>query len=104
MNLTHLKTFLWVVKLGGFHKAARKLNTTQPSVSSRIASLEARLGTQLLRRTTRRTSLTDAGLAFYERSVRILADLDEAESCEGGGQPVGGGGVMEVDDRDHELS
>jgi DNA-binding transcriptional LysR family regulator len=48
-------------------------------VSKQVAELEARLGVQLLQRTTRRLSVTDAGMAFYGRAKRILADLDAAE-------------------------
>ena len=43
--------------------------------------LEAHLDARLLNRTTRRLSLTEAGQAFYERSVQLLAELDEAESA-----------------------
>jgi DNA-binding transcriptional LysR family regulator len=51
------------------------------AVSRRLADLEARLGAQLLHRTTRRLGLTDSGRAFFERAQRILADLEEAEQA-----------------------
>ena len=50
------------------------------AVSRQVAELEAHLGARLLNRTTRRLSLTEAGQAFYERSVQLLADLEEAEA------------------------
>jgi DNA-binding transcriptional LysR family regulator len=49
------------------------------ALSQRVADLEAHLGTRLLNRTTRRLSLTESGQAFFERSVALLADLEEAE-------------------------
>lgn len=76
-----LQAFVAVVEAGSFTAAADRLETAKSAVSRRVASLEARLGAQLLRRTTRRLSLTDTGSGFYERAVRILADLDEAESA-----------------------
>ena len=76
-----LRTFVAVVETGSFTAAAERLEVAKSAVSRRVSALEARLGAQLLRRTTRRLSLTDSGTGFYERGVRILADLDEAESA-----------------------
>ncbi|MEQ8206345.1 MAG: LysR substrate-binding domain-containing protein, partial [Woeseia sp.] len=58
-----------------------RLDIAKSVVSRRIAALEDRLGGQLLRRTTRKLHVTDAGQRFYEQSVQILGDLDEAESA-----------------------
>ena len=80
-RLEHLETFVAVIEAGSFTAAADRLGIAKSAVSRRIAALEERLGAQLLRRTTRRISRTAAGQAFYDRSVRILADLDEAESA-----------------------
>jgi len=76
-----LKTFVRVVEAGTLTAAAERLGVAKSAVSRRLAELEERLGAQLLRRTTRRLNLTDSGWAFYERAVRILADLDEAEAA-----------------------
>ena len=76
-----LQTFVAVVEAGSFTAAAERLDTAKSAVSRRVSALEERLGAQLLRRTTRRLNLTDSGQSFYERSARILADLDEAESA-----------------------
>ncbi len=54
---------------------------TPSAVSKLITRLEQRLGTRLLNRSTRQLQLTPEGCAFYERGVRILADLEEAERC-----------------------
>jgi DNA-binding transcriptional LysR family regulator len=71
--------FARVVELGGFSAAARAHRMTPSAVSKLIARLEARLGARLVNRSTRRFQLTPEGCVFYERSVRLLADLDEAE-------------------------
>lgn len=71
--------FVQVVEQGGFSPAARQLSMTPSAVSKLIARLEARLGTQLLHRSTRLLQLTAEGELFHERCVRILAEIDEAE-------------------------
>lgn len=76
-----LQAFNAVVEAGSFTAAAERLGVAKSAVSRRVAALESRLGAQLLRRTTRSISLTDTGRGFYDRSLRILADLDEAESA-----------------------
>jgi DNA-binding transcriptional LysR family regulator len=74
-----LGAFVQVVDAGGFAAAARKMEMTRSAVNKLVIQLERDLGVQLLHRSTRRVSPTEAGLAFYERCVQILADLDEAE-------------------------
>ena len=74
-----LEVFVRVVELGGFSAAARALLLTPSAVSKLVARLEARLGVRLLNRSTRQVQLTAEGGVFYERSVRVLADLAEAE-------------------------
>jgi DNA-binding transcriptional LysR family regulator len=76
-----LQAFVAVVETGSFTAAAERLDMAKSAVSRRMASLEEGLGVQLLQRTTRRLNLTDTGRSFYERSARILADLDEAEAA-----------------------
>ena len=79
-RLTGLLLFTRIVEAGSFSAASREAGVSQPTVSKQLAELEARLGAQLLQRTTRRVSLTEAGSAFYVRAKRILAELDEAEA------------------------
>ena len=67
-----------IVEGGSFSAAARDLNMGQPAVSKAIASLEDRLGVRLLVRSTRRLSPTEAGVAFYERALRAIAEANEA--------------------------
>ncbi|TCV95074.1 LysR family transcriptional regulator [Biostraticola tofi] len=76
-----LDIFVQVIQLGSFTAAARSCSMTPSAVSKLIARLEQRLGTRLLNRSTRQLQLTPEGCVFYERGVRILTDLDEAERC-----------------------
>jgi len=75
-----VSTFAKVVELGSFARAAERLSVSTSAVSRQVAELEAHLDVRLLNRTTRKLSLTEAGQAFYERCVQLLADLEEAES------------------------
>ncbi len=74
-----LESFVAVVDFRGFSNASEKLGIVKSMVSRRVSELEQRLGVQLLQRTTRRQSLTEAGKEFYQRATQILADLNEAE-------------------------
>ncbi|MCP3393921.1 LysR family transcriptional regulator [Bradyrhizobium sp. CCGB12] len=74
-----MEVFVRVVDLGGFTQAARKLRLTPSGVSKLMSRLEARLGSRLVTRTTRKLALTEEGQAFYQRAVRILAEMEEAE-------------------------
>jgi DNA-binding transcriptional LysR family regulator len=74
-----MEVFVRVVELGAFSAAARALQMTPSAVSKLLSRLEARLGVRLLNRSTRQLQLTAEGGVFYERGVRVLADLAEAE-------------------------
>ncbi len=74
-----LESFVAVVDFRSFSNASEKLGIAKSMVSRRISELEQRLGVQLLQRTTRRQSLTEAGSEFYQRATQLLADLHEAE-------------------------
>lgn len=83
-HLDSLKVFVAVAEAQGFAPAARRLQLSAPAVTRAIAALEARLGAQLLQRSTRSVRLTDIGERFLGDCKRILADLDEAEASAGG--------------------
>lgn len=74
-----MKAFVAVVDHGSFARAAERLGMSTSACSRQLSELEGHLGVRLLNRTTRRLSLTESGQAFYDRSVQLLADLDEAE-------------------------
>lgn len=78
-QLTGMAVFAKVVETGTFSAAARELGLSKGAVSKQVARLEDRLGARLLNRTTRRSSLTEVGSAFYERCRRIVAEAEEAE-------------------------
>ncbi|XXF79020.1 LysR family transcriptional regulator [Myxococcaceae bacterium GXIMD 01537] len=78
-TLTAMTVFRRVVERKSFTGAARELGLSNAAVSKHVAWLEERLGARLLQRTTRRQSLTEVGRAYYERCVRILDEVDDAE-------------------------
>jgi len=76
-----IQAFINIVEAGSITAAAERLGVAKSAVSRRLSELERRLGVELFHRTTRKMALTDTGEGFYQRSVRIMADLDEAESA-----------------------
>jgi DNA-binding transcriptional LysR family regulator len=82
-RLVNLTAFVRVVENGGFTAAARHLNLSTTMVSNHVHELEDRLGARLLNRTTRKVSLTEIGRQYYERSLHILAEFDEADRAAG---------------------
>jgi DNA-binding transcriptional LysR family regulator len=78
-RLATMDLFVRIADAGSFVAAAEQLGLSRALASRAILDLEARLGTRLLNRTTRRLSLTEAGTAFYRRAQRIIADTAEAE-------------------------
>lgn len=86
-HLSDVETFVTVVERGSLTAAAVALSTTPSVISRALARLEARLGTQLLRRTTRSLGLTDAGRLYLEQTRTALCLIDDAEravQAEGG--------------------
>lgn len=75
-----VELFLQIVESGNLTEAAERLNLTRSAVGKGLARLEARLGTSLLQRSTRRQRLTEDGQAYYEHCLRALAELEAAES------------------------
>src|SRR5215472_1312166 len=79
-----IRTLLAAVDGGSLTAASRQLGMPLPTVSRNVSELEARLGTQLVIRTSRKLLLTDAGKAFVAAGRRVLEELDEAERAAAG--------------------
>jgi DNA-binding transcriptional LysR family regulator len=73
--------FVAVTRLGSFTAVAAEFGMTKSAVGRAVSRLEARLGSKLLHRTTRRLILTPAGEAWLEHCVAALAELDRGESA-----------------------
>jgi len=80
MDLDGIAIFVKVIQAGTFSQAAKLLGMPNSTVSAKISALEKRLGVTLLQRTTRRLRLTEAGEAYFQRSVRALEELQAAEN------------------------
>lgn len=79
-TLKSMRVFATVVLTGSFAAAASRLDISRAMASKHVLYLEERLGTRLLQRTTRKLGLTDSGTAYYERCVKILEEIEEAET------------------------
>lgn len=73
------RVFARVVDCAGFTRAADQLKLPRSTVSEAVRTLEQRLGTRLLHRTTRQVTPTQDGLLFHARCQQLIADADEAE-------------------------
>lgn len=75
-----MRIFVRVVEAGTFTRAADSLNLPKATVTKHVQALEERLRVKLLNRTTRRVTVTPDGAAYYDRTVRLLTDLDDIEA------------------------
>ncbi len=78
-QIAAMRAFVRVVEAGTFTRASGLLDMPKPTITKLIQALEAHLQTKLLHRTTRRVTVTPDGAAYYERVVRLLADLDDLD-------------------------
>lgn len=91
IDLPRIGAFVKVVQTGSFTRAAEALGTHKAQLSRLVSQLERELGVRLLERTTRSLSLTEAGREFHERSLVILAAVEDARLAmqEAQGEPRG---------------
>ena len=73
-------TFVRVIEAGSLSAAARQLRLSPAAVSRQLAALEEEVGTALVARTTRKLAPTPSGVAYYERCLRVLREVDEAQA------------------------
>ncbi|WP_236016225.1 LysR family transcriptional regulator [Brucella endophytica] len=78
-HMADVEAFVAVIEKGSMTEGAIALSTTPSVISRAISRLEARLGTQLMRRTTRRLSLTEAGRVYFEQARLAFSLMDDAE-------------------------
>lgn len=76
-QLEDMHVFIRVVDAGGISRAANQLGLAKSAVSRRIAELEKRLGARLINRTTRTSSLSEVGQAYYDRAIKVVDDVAE---------------------------
>lgn len=79
MDLNEVAIFIKVVQVGSFSQAAKQLGMPNSTVSSKVSSLEKRLGTTLITRTTRRLNVTPAGLAYFKKCLQGLEEIKAGE-------------------------
>jgi DNA-binding transcriptional LysR family regulator len=80
-KFAQMRAFTQVVASGGFAAAARTMGLSRSAVNKLVIALENQLGVQLLHRSTRVVTPTETGLAFYDRCLEILANVEEAEQA-----------------------
>jgi DNA-binding transcriptional LysR family regulator len=80
MDLDGIAIFVKVLQARSFSRAAKLLGMPNSTVSAKVSALEKRLGVTLLQRTTRKLRATQAGEAYYQRSLRALEELQAAEN------------------------
>ena len=83
-ELECIRAFVKVVEVGSFAETARQTNTAKSVITKRVNQLEEHLELQLLRRSTRKLTITEGGADFYERAVRVLSELDDAKTSVSG--------------------
>ena len=80
-SMDAIPVFVAVVEEGSFAAAARRIGVTKSAVSKRISQLETRLGVQLLHRSTRKLSLSEAGEQYFAHAIQSLAAAQDAEDA-----------------------
>ena len=80
MELRHLRTLEAIARHGSFTRAAEELHLAQPALSQQVRRLEAELGVEVLRRTSREVHVTPAGQVVLDHARRVLSEVDGLES------------------------
>ncbi len=80
-QLLALRVFVRIADAGTFSRAADSLNMPRPTVTKLVQELEAHLDVKLLQRTTRRVTVTAEGIAYYERAVRLIDEVEDMDAA-----------------------
>lgn len=80
MDISDVAAFVKVVQAGSFTQAARSLEAPKSTISAKVAALEKRLGVTLLKRTTRKLSVTEEGERFFKACSHALSEIEAAEN------------------------
>ncbi|GGY22771.1 LysR family transcriptional regulator [Rhodanobacter panaciterrae] len=104
VNLNRLAVFVALVRAGSFTAAAEQLGLTKAMVSQHLAKLERELGVTLLLRSTRRMSLTEAGISFHIDCMRLLADAEAAIDRVGGNRDTPSGTLRITTSTDYGMA
>ncbi len=94
-----MQCFVRIADSGSLSAAGRAGHRSRALVSRQLRALEQRLGTSLVRRTTRRLDLTPAGRIYLEHCRRILGAVDEADAAVAKGKQLGGDLVVSAPSR-----
>lgn len=94
MELSDVAVFVKVIQAGSFTEAARRLGAPKSTVSTKVSSLERRLGVTLIQRTTRKLHLTEQGTIFFQSCARALSEIESAEAFASSGQKTPQGRVI----------
>ena len=79
-EISDLRLLVTLVAAGSLSEAARRLQSSPPVMSRRLAAMESRLGIMLVARTSRRFALTEEGSLLHQRAIKIIGDIDDAEA------------------------
>ena len=104
VNLNRLAVFVALVRAGSFTAAAEQLGLTKAMVSQHLARLEHELGVTLLLRSTRRMSLTEAGIRFHADCVHLLAQAEASIARPGDSRDTIGGTLRITTSTDYCMS
>lgn len=94
-----INAFITVVEHNGFAAASRKLNLSTAAISRQVTALEAALGVELLKRTTRQLSLTEIGADYFQQCKKTMTELQEMELTISGSKRIATGTLRIMSNR-----
>ena len=77
VSIKQIEAFIWVADLGSFRRAAERLNTTQPNISTRLSNLEETIGVKLMERSAGSVRLTAKGRELVEQGRQVIRSMEQ---------------------------